>query len=708
MANFWIFSNLIIKIQAFTLIFFVFPKTPCAQTDSIPSVLPPYIQETIEDFLQNTESEGVFDFNTILENLEAFYERPLDLNQAEEPDLQALQLLSDAQILNFLEYRRTLGPLIAVYELQAIPSFDLATVRRIQPFVSLQSDLDDFQVPLSELIREGKNELYLRWNRILESQKGFSQIDEETLQPLYEGDPNQVYLRFKHSYSNRFSFGLTAEKDRGEAFFSGSNPAGFDYYSAHIYLHHYRKWLKTVAIGDFNVSFGQGLILYSGFGYGKSSVATTIKRTSRTISPYTSVNEVNFMRGAAVTLVPVNNLEWSLLASYKNRDGNLIQPDTTDSDRALQSLTSFDLDGLHRTSAEIEDEDVVGQFTLGSSLKYTLARGHIAFNALFDQFNKPLIRTVQPYNQFYFSGDRLLNMSIDYAYRWRNVYLFGETAYSDNGSLATVNGLLVSLDRFIDVAMAYRYYPKDYQALNANPFGETSGGRNEKGFYIGIELRPIKNFTLTGYFDSWQHPWLRFQVDAPSRGYEYRGRLTYYLKRRLRAYLEVRQEIKERNAPDNEAALNFLIPYRLFQTRLHFAYTLNKSVELRSRIDYGYAYNEVEGYQKGFAVLQDLLVRPSESPFSFTTRFALFDTDGYDIRFYHYENGLLYNFSIPAYYNKGSRFYFNLRFRPIKALTIEGRIAQTFWSNQPTIGSGTEEIDGPVRTQLSAQVKYQF
>ncbi len=684
---------------------------PClltAQRDTFPSTLPPYIQEIIEDFLQNTESEGVFDFNTLIETLEGYLENPIDLNRADEAELQSLQLLSDGQVFNFLEYRRTAGPLIALYELQSIPSFDLATIRRIQPFVTIRSDIDDFQVSVGEMLSEGRNELYLRWNRILERQRGFAEVDEETLRPRYEGDPNQLYLRYKHAYSNRLSFGFTAEKDRGEAFFRGSNPQGFDYYSGHVYLRNYRKWLKTLALGDFNVSFGQGLILYSGFGYGKSSVATLIKRTSRTITPYTSVNEVNFMRGAAATLAPGEQLEISILASYKKRDGNILLPDTTDTEQAIFSLTSFDLDGLHRTASEIEDENVVGQFTLGSSIKYKLDRGHIALNVLYDQFDKPLLRTIRPYNQYFFNGDRLMNASLDYNYRWRNVNLFGETAYSDNGSIATINGLLVSLDRFIDLALAFRHFPRDYQALNANPLAETAGGRNETGWYMGVELRPVDHFTLNAYFDTWRYPWLRFQVDAPSRGYEYRVRLTYYLKRRLRSYLEVRQEVKERNAPNNESNLNVLIPYRLLQTRLHFAYTLNKSMELRSRLDYGYAYNEVEGYQKGFSILHDVLFRPSDSPFSFTTRFALFDTDGYDVRFYHFENGLLYNFSIPAYYNKGSRFYFNLRYRPVKALTIEGRIAQTFWTNRSEIGSGLEEINGPVRTEVGAQIRYQF
>lgn len=705
-----IFLHKMNTIWAFSSIFFIFFSFLSAQRDSLPSNFSSYLQETLEDYVQNSEGEGVFDYNTILEILEDYYEHPLDLNKAKEADLQSLQLLSDAQILNFMEYRRNFGPFISLFELQAIPSFDLPSIRRIQAFVTIKTDLDDFQVSLAEMLRKGKNELYLRWNRLLEPQKGYTQIDEESLSPLYEGDPNQLYLRFKHAYSNRLSIGLTAEKDRGEAFFKGSNPQGFDYYSGHFYLRDYRKWLKAVAIGDFNVSFGQGLILFSGFGYGKSSVATTIKRSSRTISPYTSVNEANFMRGAALTLAPADHIEISLLASYKNRDGNLLKSDTSDSGQVKLSLTSFDLDGLHRTRSEIQDENVVGQFTLGSCIQFESDRGHIAFNTLYDQFDKPLIRSKQPYKRFSFHGDQLLNMSLDYSYRWRNLHLFGETAYSDNGRLATVNGLLVSLDRFMDVAMAYRFYPKDYQALNANPFGETTGGRNEKGFYTGVELRPIQHLTLSAYFDSWHHPWLRFQVDAPSRGYEYRIRINYHLKQKLRTYIELRQEVKQRNAPKGRSPINSnsLIPFRLLQSRLHLAFILNKNIELRSRIDYGYAYNKVEGYQKGVVVLQDLLFKPTEGPFSFTTRFALFDTDGYDIRFYHYENGLLYNFSIPAYYNKGSRFYFNLRFRPMEELTLEARIAQTFWSDQSSIGSGTEEINGPVRTQLSAQMKFQF
>ena len=79
----------------------------------------------------------------------------------------------------------------------------------------------------------------------------------------------------------------------------------------------------------------------------------------------------------------------------------------------------------------------------------------------------------------------------------------------------------------------------------------------------------------------------------------------------------------------------------------------------------------------------------------------------YDARIYAYENDVLYQFSIPAYFNKGTRFYLNLKYQ-LQHLTLEARYAQTYWANQATIGSGTEAINGPTRTGVKFQLRYQF
>ncbi|MCB0585909.1 MAG: helix-hairpin-helix domain-containing protein [Phaeodactylibacter sp.] len=695
-------------MERLLLLLLALPALPAlAQVDSLQQP-PDATQQIVEDFLQNTDSEGAFDFNTIFEELQYYQENPINLNEADEEELQELQLLSDIQILELLNYRRMAGGLISLYELQAIPSFDLLTIRRILPYVTIDKGIDDYQLSIPRMMAEGQNELYLRWSRFLEEQKGYSPLEEGQAAQRYLGDANQFYLRYKHAYSNKLSYGITAEKDRGEEFFTGSNRQGFDFYSAHLFLKDYNRTIKAIAIGDYAVSFGQGLILFSGFGAGKSSQVMNIKRTSRVLRPYTSVNESNFQRGAAATLVFGEHLEVTALASYRKRDGNVLEPDTLDVEGEVRQISSLDIDGLHRTPNEIADENAIGQTTLGGRLRWKGRRGHLALNGLYEQIDADLTLRERPYNRFYFSGNRLLNGSLDYSFTFQNYNFFGETAMSDNGAIATLNGLLMGLDRKVDLAVLVRHFPRDYQALFPNPFAETSGARNETGVYLGLEVRPLPHWRVSAYFDAWQHPWLRFNTDSPSRGYEYRARLTYFLKRDLEVYLEVRDETKEQNIDKIDGKNNFTLPNRVFQTRLHLAKKVNKALELRSRIDVGFSENEVNTTQRGFVVYQDVIFKPLSFPFSFTTRFSLFDTDGFQARYYSFENNLLYTFSIPAYYNRGTRFYFNLRYRGIRNLTLEARIAQTYWKNQNTIGSGLEEVAGQRRTQVSAQVKFKF
>lgn len=690
----------------------ILPFFLSAQTDSLPpDPTPDLSEQRLEDLLQDAEEESDFDLNTIFEDLAIYRENPVNLNTASEEDFRELGLLSDVQISNILNYREQLGGFIAIYELQAIPGLDLETVRRILPFVGLRQEVDDFQASFKDMFTTGDNELYLRWNRILEQQRGFTPLPERPDSTPYLGDPNQLYLRYRHTYSNRLSYGFTAEKDRGEEFFRGSNKKGFDYYSAHVFLKDYNRTVKAVALGDYTANFGQGLILFTGFGYSKSTLVTSVRRGGRPLRQYTSVNEALFLRGAATTLKLSDRLEFTALVSKRNRDGNLLTlNDTLDVDLqgSFTEFTSLQLSGLHRTANEIEDRNTISYFTTGGSLKWTANKGHVAFNGIYHQLDKALTLTPRVYNRFYFQGDQLTNLSLDYGYRWRNLTFFGETAASDNGAIATINGLLTTLDQKVNLAIVHRAYPRDFQALLGNPFGETVGGRNENGLYFGVEVFPSKRWIINAYYDAWQHPWLRSNVDAPSRGHEYRLRLTYFLKRQLDVYVELRDETKEVNVRLLDSQIDAVLPQRRLQVRLHCAYQINKALEYRSRIDWGTTDNPINNKQSGFAIYQDLLYSPIGFPLSFTSRIALFDTDGFQVRFYNYENGLLYNFRIPAYYNQGSRFYLNLRYKGIRNMTIEARYARLFWANAETIGSGLESTGQPTRTELAAQIKIKF
>jgi hypothetical protein len=622
---------------------------------------------------------------------------PYSIHTVTASQLRLLGILSEQQIQQLLYYRATQGPFIALYELQVIPLFDLPTVHAIRPFLTLNTALDDYQVPFWNLFGAGRRELYLRWSRILEPQEGY----ETTSNSRYLGSPDRLSFRFRHQHSNKLSFGFAGEKDRGEPFFEGSNRYGFDFYSAHFFLRNYRHNIKALAIGNYKISLGEGLLIYQGFSGGKGATATALKKPQRILAPHQSTGESRFLSGIATTL-QLGKWRWTLFTSRQRRDGRIEHlQDNTPIVRALYE------DGLHQTQAAFNRKKRVVQWTSGQQLHWQFRSLQLSLNTLFVALDKPLVPAYQPYNRFYFRGKQQLNHSVDYSFRYRNMHFFGETAVSKNGALATINGLLLGLGPQLELAVLHRHYSRHYHALLAAAFAENSRVQNEKGIYAGLQFRPVKGMTISAFADHWQHPWLRFRADGPSYGRDYRLRLTHTQKRKHEVYLEYRDKTKAVNAPDSETQANFLVPERTVQWRLHANRMLNKKVELRSRVDVGFADSPIHNRQRGFSAFQDVLYRPIQFPLSFTFRFAIFDTDGYQARYYNYENNLLNTFAIPAYYNRGTRWYLNLRYKAGRRWTLEGRIAQTKWENQETVGSGTEATLGPVKTEISVQIRYQ-
>ncbi|MFK7936890.1 MAG: ComEA family DNA-binding protein [Saprospiraceae bacterium] len=711
----WEFSWKIVRYYATWLSFLIifcpyFTKIAIAQNETNVNNANIQQQNILEDYLQQTEQEADFDFNTLFESLETYAERPLDLNSATYEDFVDLGLLSDIQINSILDYRRKAGNFLIVFELQAVPEIDLNTARVLQPYVTVRGDLDDYRVSLDEMLTKGRNEVYLRWERVLETQRGYTPLTAGDEAVRYAGNQNRYYARYRYNYENRLSYGITAEKDPGETFFRDDNKFGFDFYSAHFFLRGFNQTFRAIALGDFAVSMGQGLVLNSGFGRGKSAFVTNIKRGGRTLRPYTSVNETSFLRGGAVTFGLGKKVELTTFVSTRRRDANLLAIDTLDTNgnRDAVNFSSLLNAGLHRTSNEIEDENSLKQTTAGASLQYKSRNLRLGLNGLYESFDRELIPNTQLYNQFYFGGNQLLNLSLDYTYIYKNIHFFGETAYSDNGAVATLNGLLLGLDRYVDAVILHRHFPRDYQALSANPFAETVGGRNENGVYLGLQMNPHPEVQIAAYYDTYEHPWLRFRTDAPSRGNDWLVRITHTKKRKSRIFLEVRGEREQQNDRNFEGRIDRLAFTERYQARLFLSRKINKSLELRSRIDGGLIPATGETPQQtGVMFYQDIIYKPIGFPLAFNTRFAVFDAP-YDLRFYAYENDLLFAFSVPAYYNRGTRFYLNLRYRGISNMTIEARYEQTYYADQTTFGSGLEQIEGPRRSEVKMQVKYRF
>jgi len=669
------------------------------------------IDQIIELVSENLETEDL-DFTTFLEDLNYYYSHPLNLNRASREDLKRLLFLSDFQIESLLDHIRKTGKLKSIYELQGIRGFDLQTIAVIEPFIRVSESSERADLSWDAIKEEGKHEAFARYQRVIEEMEGYAPISDSALAAnpnnRYFGDPSRILTRYRFRYLNNISIGVTAEKDAGESFIGASQPQGFDYYSAHAYFGNYGI-VKHAIVGDYQAQFGQGLTFWTGLAFGKSADITSIKRSAREITPYVSADENNFMRGAATTL-QLGSFEVTTFFSNKRVDANITALDSTsESDFLVSEFSSFQTSGYHRTPNELLDKDAVWELNTGGHVRLTRDRFQIGATGVYTDYSGAINPSTQLYRKFEPTASPFVVAGFDYQVMVRNVLAFGEFSQRFDGGTAFINGALISLDPRLDVSLYHRHFDKNYNVPRSNAVSESSRTINEDGFYFGVNAKLNKNWTLKGYYDLFSFAWMRFQAKAPTKGSELLSQLEFRPSRTFSSYIRYRFEDKQEGydlgvQPTDEIGWRHRHWYRL-----NWQLTLNKVFTLRNRIEYIHVDLPEGDAQNGWMIYQDLIYKPKwPAKYQIKLRYALFDTDGYDSRIYAYEHDVLYSFSVPAYYYRGSRAYLILGYDLTKWSDLTVRLAQTFYSNRNTNGSGLNTIDGPARTEVKVQLRVRF
>lgn len=150
-------------------------------------------------------------------DLEQFRKHPLNLNEVTEAGLIQLHLLNVLQIKNFIGYRTLLGPLLSVHELQAVPGWDIETIRRLIPYIRIGRDESVYSA-LKERWKGGDESFLIRASQVIEKSRGYRKpVDPDG--SYYEGSPQKIFIRYTYNYKQLLAFGFTGEKDAGEPFF---------------------------------------------------------------------------------------------------------------------------------------------------------------------------------------------------------------------------------------------------------------------------------------------------------------------------------------------------------------------------------------------------------------------------------------------------------------------------------------------------------
>ncbi|WP_026966164.1 ComEA family DNA-binding protein [Algoriphagus terrigena] len=686
------------------LLFILFPLWTFSQS-------PPKTPIDLENFMERLfpVQEEDLDYESIYEVLFQLYLNPIDVNRADAEILQATYLLNPSQISNLIDYRNEFGDLLSIYELQAIPEFDVQTIESLLPFVTIGDSGAKSRRFWDRVKSEEQAYILFRHQRTWETRKGFTPADTSstgTISSRYLGDPNTVYLRFRIQHARDFSMGITLDKDAGEPFTWDGKTAryGFNFLSFHFTRYFVGKW-KTIALGDFQASFGQGLIFGAGYTLGKGSeTVPTVRRSSIGILPYTAAMEFGFFRGIGVTR-QFKNWQASLIASHATRDGRIsVSLDTLDASEIISTLNQS---GLHRTSSELATKNQFQESNLGGNVQYSHPSGkfQLGANSLFTQFDRPWIRSAQIYNRFEFAGQSNLVSSLYFNYNWRNFFLFGESAVAQSGGSGTVLGFVSSLSKQVDLSLLWRKYDRDFHSFYASGFAENTRPINEQGLYLGIQIKPDKRWKINAYYDYFKFPWLKYRVYAPSQGYEWLARVSYQPTRNLTAFAQIRQEQKDRNLSDTgESSLPYYVqPVKKLNGLLSLESQLTRDLFLRSRILISRV--DIQGdVTHGFMILQD--VQYGKDKWRLTGRVALFDTETYDNRLYAFENNVLWTFSIPAFSGQGMRYYLLGQYQIRPKLTAYLRFSRTSYTDRDEISSGLQAIDGSKQTDTALMIRY--
>jgi hypothetical protein len=503
---------------------------------------------------------------------------------------------------------------------------------------------------------------------------------------------------------------------RYDSLLQGKQKNGFDFYSAHIYVKNIR-FIKALAIGDYQIGFGQGLTAWSGLAYGKNPDAVAIKRNAPGIRPYTSTDENLFMRGLAFT-GGNNTFQATGFLSRKKADAHITQTDSLQEEKTLV-VSSLQETGLHTTPAEIANKGAVTQTVFGGNISYRKRKYSFGVTGMHTLFDALLNHTPETYNRFSFHGTQLTNASTDYSFLLHNVSFFGETSvsssYAGGEGWAFLHGYLLSLAPTLSLSILHRNLSRNFQSLYANIVAENSAAANERGVYFGINAKPSHSIVINAYYDQFTFPWLKYRVNAPSNGSDFLIQVNYTPSKKFDTYIRVKQKDKFLNsnfsypgatAGDNE--IDFTTPYKQANYRWNIDYAVSSSLKLGNRIEYVKvkADKRQERSKNGYLVYQDVTYKKTGSKISFTLRYALFDAGNYESRIYAYENDIPGTYSIPSYFNKGSRIYAMCNYILSRHIELWLRWAQTYYSNLSILSPGTlQEIEGHSKTEIKIQIR---
>ena len=242
------------------------------------------LDDIILDIYNAAAEFGEVEYEQLQADLYAIHECPIDLNHTNDEELSRLYFLSPHQIDEILLYADK-HPFESLYELRLIPSLTDYEIRDLLPFVKVvpptadEAAYNDIRYARDVLTR-ARHELTTR-------------VDARDIENFEGTDPMFVRTRYRFDYQRRVIFGAQLSRPAG-------GQAQDLQYGAFLQLRDIHPHVHNVVAGNFQASFGQGLVFAPVFHSGKSAYIQSAAYTRRGLRYYSSVDGAG-LHGAGAT-----------------------------------------------------------------------------------------------------------------------------------------------------------------------------------------------------------------------------------------------------------------------------------------------------------------------------------------------------------------------------------------------------------------------
>jgi hypothetical protein len=354
-------------------------------------------------------------------------------------------------------------------------------------------------------------------------------------------------------------------------------------------------------------------------------------------------------------------------------------------------------------------KDELAETLFGSRLVVFPSQGFkLGFTFYKSAYDKAIDNLDLTRNRFNFRGDKNYILSSDLNFIFKNIYVFGEIAQSQNKGWGTSIGTNITF-KTLNFLFLYRNYNKNFQSLHGSAFGERAGTpQNEQGFYTGIRYKILPETNLLIYYDIFSYPWRTYLENMPSAGSDLFFQIEQKISRKLILTFRFKNKQKEKSAATKDQYDRLISIFKnenKINLRFQLEYLPIADLKLRARIEN--CNFKFMRKSSGLLLYQDIKYAIKNHT-DLYFRLTFFDTENYDCRVFQFENDLPYVLTNQMLYGKGSRLYVLVLHKFYSIFKLSFKYSINNYENINSIGSGNDLIDDNSFQTISFQLETVF